>query len=302
MLVQKIVFPIVNGLLPFGFSGGAYAIATRRWKQKESLRDRSFLFYRALSGVLLGISIGSVWAPSALFFCFVIGGYLLVDAFESIARVWKDGYYVVPAPGTEDLAFDPETGQKKKRLKVNNVFDERLPEVMFTQEDMGKDTQMRKVLLACLFVLLCIFALLTGLRVVILGPALNAGSSACYLILNASMTVALIGGMLHAHIHVQEELKRARFWWIITTVGWSVSLVCTTIPFLLDVSPLVGAQIVSHIGFSVVYGVCTGAALHMQQYYYNMKLSQIDRRETLFAILVFVAMAGGVTVASYFFQ
>ncbi len=280
--------------MPFVISGGSYFVATRRWRVKETIKDRSFLFYRALSGCLLGLSVGSIWQPSALFFCFVVAGFLLLDIFESVARVWKHGYYIVPSAGAEELGFDPESGLQKNRLHVKDVHDEKLAQVLWNEEDRGEEMKMRKIFLCILFVLLCVLALMGGLRVV---PTLSA--SICYPLLNACMTVALVGAMIHTHMHVPKHFKEGRIWWALVTVAWSVALVCTTIPFLLDVQ---GAAITSHIAFSVFYGLCTGATLFFQQYFYNMKLTQIDRKDTTLGIVAFFVMAGGVSVASYFFQ
>ena len=308
-LVYSIALPLMGGVAAPLLGLFVYRYVRRRLKVKEGTKSRAYLFYRVLSGVLLGqfVCHTSIQPDATLGyyypFVFVLGGYLLMDTAESIGRVWNTNRgYIGPMDEhvDDDVALNKEQMQENTVVVTNNISSNDFAETVWTAEDVAKDKRKRLWMLGVLFLVFSFIAMTDGF---LLTSKIAAGTGTmpatiAFLYVNGiAMTFAIYGGMIHAKLPLIEGERKRWGWTFGLGVTWCVVLVCSTIPYLVSTSPVLIADVLSSRAFSAFYGLSSGCVLRLQQYFLR-KLENVDKKQTALGIVVFIVAAGQAAVTS----
>lgn len=301
---QQAVLPLLGGILAPLMSWGVFVYAKRRLGQKETPKSRAYLFYRVISGVLLGQAICHSFVTDSpiisvrYLFSFLVVGYLCMVTAEDIARVWNTNRnYTGPNDDTvrEDVALNREEVTVETFVVVDAISSNGFSDRMWTIEDKEKDERRRLWLLGVLFTVFAVITTMDGLILVYRNPqseGLIAGIIVCYYINGIVMSIAVYGAMLHAKIHLLEEKRTRLFWWCTLTALWCVILIASSFYVLVGLQVTTVASIVNNPALVSFYGFAAGCILRLQQYFFNMKMDQMELRDLLMGLGVFLLTAG----------
>lgn len=290
-LAGLIVCPIVSVLV--------YIVARRRSTQTDTIRSKAYLFYRVISGVLLGQFIGhTVWPSTYWMLLFVAAGYFLLDTFEAIGRMWHTNPNLIGAADyevQEDIDLNEQTGEAGSIAVSNDLTGPEFQQAVFAKQDLHKNERKRQWMLFCLFILFAVICFVNGLYLIYRLPQTQlerAQIVICYFCNALSMSAAVYGAMIHARIHRIEGMRTRLLWWASLTVLWSIIFFAPSIMVLAHASwDWVHAVVTNQI-LQALYGVSAGAVLKMQTYFHMMKQEHVDRRELAAGIAVFfIALA-----------
>lgn len=300
--------PLLGGLLAPLIGFLVYRYVRLRLRVKDTTKSRAYLFYRGLSGVLLGQFICHTNiqpdADLGLYFpfLFILAGYLAMDTAESIGRAWNtNAGYIGPLDEQvdDDVALNREKMEENTVVVATNVGSTDFAEVVWTAEDAAKDKVKRRWMLGCLLVVLSFIAITDGLLLVFRNPQTTGSMVAIvifYFVNGISMTVAVYGAMIHAKIMIIQERRRRLFWNLALGGFWCVVLICSSIPMLARAQLMTVSAAIQSKGFSAVYGLTAGCVLRLQQYFLNKKVERIDKQQTALGIVVFIVAAGQAAV------
>lgn len=300
--------PFLGGLVAPALGVLVYRYVRRRLGVKEGSKSRAYLFYRVLSGVLLGQFVCHTNiqpdADLGLYFpfLFILSGYLAMDAAESIARVWNTNVaYIGPLDEQvdDDVALNREKMQENTVVVATNVGSSDFADVVWTAEDAAKDKVKRRWMLGCLLVVLSFIAVTDGMLLVFRNPQTTISMISIvvfYFVNGVSMTVAVYGGMVHAKLMIIQEDRWRIFWNMVLGGFWCVVLICSSIPMLAGAQLSVISIVLRSKGYSAVYGLTAGCVLRLQQYFHHRNVDKIDKTQTAWSIIVFIVAAGQAAV------
>jgi hypothetical protein len=297
-----------------------YAHKRAQPEQKGGTRSRHYLFYRALAGVLLGQVLCHAWLPVALgnlntqllFLC-VLLGYALMDAGEAVARVWHaHSHYVTvdddaPSPAVDDLALSAERMEEQPVVSLSHLRNPHTASQLWSLVDKERDEHKRQWMLGALLIALSCALLADSLLLVALETtetALNDLLILCFYLNGFALSMALLGGLLHAKFHATPggRWRRWAWWWALAGLCWSlgVLLLGSGLPLWLQADRLLVIGLLSHPTFLVVYGLALGVLLKLHVYYYSRRLDpHTTRRDIGWGLLVFWLTAGQAALTSF---
>jgi len=299
------MLPLLGGIVAPILGFLVYKFSRRRLRVKDSSRSRAYIFYRILSGALLGQFlchtnvIGGLWGLEFMYL-FVVAGYMLFGTAEDVGRVWNTNVnYIGPSDGatslTEDIALDKERMEEKPIAVIEDVTSHDFSAAVWMIQDKQKDRNKRQWILFGLMVVLACITVLDGMMLVYRNPTTPEQVAiiiVCFFGNGISLSTAFYGAMIHARMHVNSEARTRVLWWTFVAGIWCAMLACASIPVLIGMQVTVAAEIVNSVPFVVVYGVAAGCILAIQQYFYGMKMETTDKRDILWGRLVFVAAIG----------
>lgn len=301
---QLAVLPLAGALMSPLLSWFFYWAARRRHQAGDTLKSRAYLFYRMLSGILLGQFIGhTIWTHSYALVIFVALGYFLFDGAEGVARIWNTNTnWVGPADydAPDDVGLNRQTMEVESIVVSDDLSGRAFQDDQFTAQADYKDTRKRQWMLVSIIVLFIIISTMDGIQLVALAPP-TAAIITCYYINAAALSVAVYGAMIHAKFHVTEEDRPRLAWWVGVTVGWCVVFtLCSSLMALVGLQLSEARAMIQSEALIAFYGASSGALLKVQQYFHTMKMSTIDRRDTWLGIGVFgVALAQSMVTSIY---
>lgn len=280
-----------------------YIWSRRRLSNNETLRSRAHLFYRTLSGTILGQCIcHTQWTRDSFMPAFFVAGYLLVELIEAFGRMYSMRHQT----GPDELEDYDEVGLNRQTMEINTmVVSDDLSSPAFMQEVFLVEAQCRNLLrrrlvLAALIGLFGILCASNGVVMVYLPfgvPIRQTGVVIFYYLNGVGMSVAVFGAMIHAQLHVKEAFRRRLLLWIAVSAVWSILFFCTALPVLVGVQALLAKRFMLKFAVVAVYGLTAGALLKIQQYFHQMKSSGMDAKDTIWG-LVFFTVALGLTVVT----
>ncbi len=300
----KIVLPLLGGVVAPLIGFFVYRFARRRFRLKDTVKSKAFLFYRVLSAVLLGqflchtIIHSDVDLGIRFMFIFVLTGYVLMDIGESVGRVWNtNSGYTGPLDEhvQDEVAMNREKMEENTIVVADNIASHDFSALVWTLEDLAKDKRKREWMLGILFVIFAIISVMDGMMIVFRAPTTMQAcimTIVCYYVNGISMSVAVYGAMIHAKTMYIEEDRPRMLWNTGLIVLWSVILVCSAIPVLVGAQVSVIASIVQSKAFLAFYGTASGCVLKLQQYFYNRKCDMTDKRDTALGVIVFILAVG----------
>jgi hypothetical protein len=285
-----------------------YAHRRAQPDQKGSAsRSRAYLFYRSMAGVLLGQVLCHTWLPIALgnmdmrlLFACVLLGYLLVDAAEAVSRAWDPRYVVidddVPAP-LDESCVDAVRMEEQHIVSMSHLRDPTFADRAWALTDKERDEQKRQWMLAALFIALSWALVADALLLVVLDGPLNDLLVLCFYLHGFTLSLALLGGMIHAKYHLAAGGKRPRWlwWWAVAGVGWCLCVLVLGVglPLWLQADPALVLAALQHPAFMVFYGLASGVLLKLHVYYYSRRLDPATTRsDVAWGLLVFWLSAG----------
>lgn len=305
---QLVVLALLGGVLvPFAAAltlWYAHRRAQPADQKPGGSRSRAYLFYRAMSGVLLGQVLCHTWLPvelgsmdvHLLFVC-VLLGYVLIDAGEGLARVWDARYVLIDddVPAPLDEACVDAVRMEEQQIVTVSLRDPSFADRVWALTDKDRDLQKRQWFLGALFIALAWSILADSLLLVVL-PA-NDLLIFCFYLHGFTLSLALLGGMLHAKFHITAGGRRQRWlwWWALAGAGWSLGVLVLGVglPLWLKADPVLVQSLLGHPGFMVLYGLASGVLLKLHVYYYSRRLDPATtRRDIALGLLVFWLSAG----------
>lgn len=297
--VEKGIIPLAGLVVSPIISLVIYLIARRRSKQTDTVRSKAHLFYRIISGVLLGQFIGhTVWPDSYWMLLFVAAGYFLLDTCEVVARMWNNNPNLVANADynvDEEIGLDEETGEIGTVAISNDLTSNDFQQAVFAKQDAHKNERKRQWMFFLLLILFAVICLVNGLYLIYRLPQTPLEKMQiiiCYFCNAASMSVAIYGAMLHARVHRIEGKRSRIIWWTSLTILWSVIFFAPSIMVLAN-TPWQWVDAMVHNPILLAfYGLAAGAILKMQTYFHVLKVEQVDKRELLLGILVFFIAFG----------
>lgn len=292
------------------FSALVYYLARRRsMKVTESLKSRAYVFYRYISGLLLGqVLCHTEWGSSSWVVLCVAAGYFLMDSAENVGRVWNDNiYFSAPADYevTGELGLDREQMELHDVMVSNDFGGDSTANDTFEVEQDYKDMRKRQWMLGTLIALLWIISLMDGFLLVTRSSETQESPLRFLMILSftgavSSMSLAVYGSMVHAKYHLTEDAFPRIMWWIGVTALWCIGMFLSScLPVLCGIQFQLAQAIVTHSAFVVIYGVAAGALLKIQYYFHCMKQKNVDRWDTFVGIVVFfsaLAQSAGTSI------
>src|SRR5690606_4857321 len=131
-----------------------------------------------------------------------------------------------------------------------------------------------------------------GLLLVYRAPTSNhAAVIACFVINGISLSVAVLGGMIHAQRQLLEDFPRRGLWsWVAMTLVWCALLVGSALPAVLDVSVETATGILEHYATLCCYGFASGCVLKLCVYYFQ-RGERSNRRMIRLGVLVLALAA-----------
>ena len=292
-------------------------------EQKGGSRSRAHLFYRALSGALLGQVLCHTWLPASLgtmdthlLFLMVLLGYVVLDAGESIARVWHaHSHYVTvdddaaTTPKLDDLALNAERMEEQGIVTISHLRNPNAAAQVWSLVDKASDEIKRQWMLGALFLSLCVALLGDSLLLVVLendeaGAVTNDLLILCFYINAFSLSLALLGGMLHAKFHLTPggRWRRWLWWWSLVGVSWSLCMLvlATGLSLWLQAERTTVIALLAHPAFLIIYGLALGVLLRLHVYYGSRRLDpHTTRRDIWLGLLVFLLAAGQAALTSF---
>jgi hypothetical protein len=284
-LVGLLVSPIISCIL--------YYLARRRLQKDDTSKSKAHLFYRMISGILIAQFLGHTYWYTPFWYLglFVATGYFVMDAAESIGRLWNKNPNYVGRPdyaAPEDIGLDKKTNTRKSIVVADDLTDPNFSHNVFLIEDNNKDLTKRQyilsVLLLCLFVICCV----DGFHLAVTPSSIPLIVS--YYIHGICLSVAVYSAMIHAQYHT--EATRRWMWWCLLTFFWSVILFCSAFVVLLPIPSDLLVAILNHQAFIAVYGFASGILLKLQHYFHGMHVETADKAELWWGIAVFFLSMG----------
>lgn len=280
-------------------SVGVYLISRKRTVQTDTIRSKAYLFYRVISGVLLGQFIGhTVWPDTYWMLLFVAAGYFLLDTAEVIGRIWHENPNLIGSADytvQEDVDLNDQTGEVGSVAVSNDLTGPEFQQAVFAKQDLNKNERKRQWMLLCLFILFTVVCFVNGLYLIYRLPQSTQEKVQiiiCYYCNALSMSAAIYGAMMHSKIHRIEGKRQRLLWWTGLTMLWSVIFFSPSIMVLAHVPWSFVNKVVHNRVLLALYGVASGAVLKMQSYFHLMKQHEVNRRELVAGILVFFVALG----------
>ena len=308
---QLVALALLGGLLVPLAAALTLWYAHRRAQPEQrgsASRRRAYLFYRAMAGVLLGQVLCHTWLPVSLgaidprwLFACVLLGYVLVDAVEGVSRIWDRRYVVVEddtIPPLDEACVDASHMEEQPIVSMGNLRDPSFADRAWALTDKERDEQKRQWMLGALFVALCLVIITDGLLLVVLeNSVLNEVLVLCFYLHGFTLSMALLGGMLHAKFHLTAGGRWPRWiwWWLLVGVAWSffVLILGVGLPLWLQTPAASILTLLAHPLFMVLYGLAAGVLLKLHVYYYSRRLDpNTTRADVAWGLLVFWCSAG----------
>lgn len=299
---EKALLAVLGGVFVPLSSWLVYVVARHRLRLRDTLKSRAYLFYQVLAGVLLGqfmchtwVGLGASPVDARFMFLFALLGCNVFHSAETVGRLWNtNANYNGPLNDDDDVDGDDLDRTQMEEQTVDatkHVNSEVFAAHHWDRLDKSKRKRKRKWMMALVFVVFAIISVMDGLVLVYRNPqdATQMALTVFAFYLNGiSMTVSVLGAMLHAKWHVREERRPRMAWWCLLTFIWTTILVGSAVPVLAGVSVETAQCIISAKPFLACYGVASGCVLVLKQYYHNRKMGDdIGKRESFWGELVF---------------
>lgn len=312
-VTERFVLLVLGGILSPLISAAFFVISRRRHARSDTLKKQSYVFYQVLAGVLIGQYMCHTMVPLTsadihFFFAFVLGMYILLHMLSLIGRAWNHNpYYMGPVDDADlplDASIDSHDMSSKHHMLASDVSSADFAAKSFVAADLNKDAIKRRWMLALLFSAFAFISVMDGLLMIYRQPAdgfQHITIVVAYFTNGVSMSGAIYGGMIHAKIHVIERRGKRLLVWCLLSLLWSIILVCSAIPALVDVPLDIATCIIEHRAFIAFYGLATAAVLHMHVYWLDQKLHSADRRQLAVGFALFLVAAAQAAVTGFWF-
>ena len=300
---EKGILPLAGIVLTPAMSTAMYMWSRRRLRGDEQQEQRAYIFYRALSGTLLGLFLCHIFFKSTTYSSLgpsvmavlVILGVCLIDIYDNWTRVWNDNKYWVSSNQAlvdTEMTLDRTTMEEQDYIKVSgeDMTSPVLGQIMFGGQDERKDNKRRWHIFICLFACMTFVVILQGLFLIYNDKTNKLLLICAYFITQGLQNVVIFGGMVHAKIHTQTKPSRYRWWWSLTFI-WTVIVTCAVIPVLVDADYDKVANAVTNNWLCTFYSIVAGMILGISFHFRGMKLKKTNKKNTAIAICVYIIFA-----------
>lgn len=300
---EKGTLPLAGLLLTPIMSLTIYAWSRRRVYGEDKQEQRAYIFYRALSGTLLGLFLCHIFFKSTTYSTlgpevmalFVVIGVCLVDVYDNWTRVCNDNKHHVSTNQSivdSEMTLDRKTMEEQDyvRLRGDEMVDERLGQIMFDGAEEWKDNRKRWHVFCITMVCMIFVVALQGLFLVYNERGNKIMLVVAYFVTQMLQNVVIFGGMVYAKLHVIRGRRRHYWWWSLTAF-WSIVVTCSVIPVLTDMDFDQVAAAVTNYWLAMFYSLFAGLLLGISFHFRSMKLKHTNRKSTLISLIVYMGFA-----------
>lgn len=286
------------GVVAVAMGWCTYVYVRRRLRHKESLKERAYLFYRAIHGVLIGNYMCHMLILMSLTdikFAALFGliAYMLLDGADLFGRAWNStsGYV---APHDED-AVEDDFALNRKDMEAHPVVvvsggnTTAFAQQVWRVVDADKEQRKRYWMLGVLFVAFAVITVMDGLLLVHRAPQTTGAMIAivaCFCTNGISMSTAVYGAMVHAKLHLIAGRQRRLLFWSAFSLLWCAMLLCSAIPVWSEMCSDTASAILRHWAFTAACGCAAACILWLHLYFHNKKLENADKRELFIGYIV----------------
>jgi hypothetical protein len=302
---QRAVLPLLGGVVAPLLGLLVYRLARRSLQETERLRNRSYLFCRGITGVLLGQFFAHTYVPTGELewqytMLFAAVGFVFLDVCDHVARHWNTNPHYVAAPldgggASEDLGLQRDIMEKHKVLVVRGGNKRSFSDTVWAAQDGYKETRRRQWVLGIVLATFAVICVMDGLLLVYRDPLNEAAVAAvitCYYVNGVFLTLAVYGAMIHAEFHIEEERRSRIVWCAVVGSLWCVCLVSSAIPVLAGITVAAAQAIVNNRVMLAFYGFSCGCVLNRCVYFYAFQLEQPGARQSVLGVLVLFVAVG----------
>jgi hypothetical protein len=236
---------------------------------------------------------------------FIAIGYTLFDLAELVARVWNTNTnYIAPEDDShDDISLNKKTLQADTVMVSEDIASDEFGYDQFRVQDTHKNEIKRRWILGSLMGIFTVLSLGDGLLLVYNNPQTMTSfilMIVFYFMTCSALSTSLYSAMIHAKLHVIEEVCPRLQIWIAITALWCAILFCSTIPLLVGVTLETARSIIENQALLCFLGIAIGAMLKIQVYFHNMKVSSIDRQDLLWGGAIFSFSIAQAIVSGFF--
>ena len=300
---EKGILPLAGLVITPLMSAGIYFWSRRRVYGENKQEQRAYIFYRALSGTLLGLFLCHIFFKSTTYSTlgpqvmalFVVIGVCLVDMYDNWTRVCNDNKHFVTTNMSlvdSEITLDRKAMEEQDYVKLDGeeMTNETLGRIMFDGAEEWKDNRKRWHVFCMLIICMIFVVILQGMFLVYNERSNKTMLIVAYFVTQMLQNVVIFGGMVHAKIHVIRGKRRQYWWWSLTAI-WSIVVTCAVIPVLIDMNYDQVAYGVTNYWLCMFYSLFAGLLLGISFHFRSMKLKTTNKKNTLISIVVYIVFA-----------
>lgn len=301
---EKVALSVVGLVLSPILSVVIYHIAQRALivREGETSKSKAHLFYRMMSGILIAQIVGHTYwysAPYWFMAMFVAAGYFLMDAGESIGRMWNTNPDYNGPPdhaARDDIGLNRRNNVEHTIIVADDLTAPDFSHTVFVVQDNVKDITKRAWMLLVLVWCLAIICWADGFHLA--AQNITIPILVSYYVHGVCLSVVVYSAMIHAKFHNEEH--RRWLWWTVGTLCWSVIYFGSAFLVVIGIPQPILLQVSYHPAFIAFYGLASGVLLKVQHYFHAMKSEASDKREMWRGIVVFgLSIAVGMATSIY---
>ena len=251
--------------------------------------------------------IDTSYLSSAIAAFGIVFGYLCMLAINDCTRVHHSNeHYTAPVHMRENQEplVDNKTMETNNYLEIDDLS--RFPTLYTAGVDKYKDQQKRFMYFFILFVTIAYMTVMDGFFIIYWMDKSVDPTDRKWLMLVASIiirtsySVIIYGGMIHGMVHTTECDRYYKYLYSYPAfvIYYTVVLICSIIPLLLNMTPLESGFIIQQVPFTMCYGISSGVLLWFVTYYVWMQdetlvKKDITKRITLIVLVsLLIAICG----------
>lgn len=289
-----------------------YRYARRRLDEMSTSKSRAHIFYRLMSGIFLGQFLCHTFFKATIYSvlgaeimaCFVLIGYIIVEATENLARVcYIYNSDLTDAPDykvPDDYALNKTSMTQNTYIEATDVSNTDFSDTVFRQFDAFHLGRKKLAIMVLLFICFAMVCFADGMFLIQRFDNDSAVIISCFYINTLAMSLGVYGAMIHAKLHNVENTWKRRGWWTLCTAIWSVMLFSCSIPVLARMQQSAAIAVVANPAMASFYAVAAGGILWLHQYFRSIKLESTDRTETCIGLVALVAAGAQSAVTGVF--
>jgi hypothetical protein len=299
--LQVIIVPIFIGLVCPLVSYIIYRYG-RTSLASPSFEDKMELLYSYTAAGMLGkflfFSLPNATGPQhtvqdAFVSGFVMVGFFIMLCVQKYNRVWYDNpYYVGPSTASSmeiRNIINKDTLEIQEYYSADNLDDKDTANNRLILIDEVAELKKRRLLFYISFVILVATLIFEGFFFVFREPFTIGGSWAIVIFfaidkIKETGTIFVIA--LHALVHTE------KLWYAILTSVWTVALICSCIPMIVQLTWEQSFAVVTHVATQIFYSLSGGILFSIALYFVWIDRIKTDKCETIMRLIVFGVSAG----------
>ena len=304
---QKGILPLAGALIVPTLSYLIYRYSRKRLQVHEGSRSRSHLFYRIMTGMLLGQFLCHSFFKSTIYSdvgadfmaALVLLGWLTVECFWSLGRVCGPNKNVAsPDMCTneqdEDMLLDKEQVVQHDYVELTGLNKTTSAKRLMSIYQASRDERRRMYVLMLVFVVYICICIVDGFYLVYRNPedeAQQATQIACFFLNKVGQTIIILGALSHARLHTFDQKRKRIAWWFGLSFLWATAVTLSTLPVLVNMDADKATDLVSNNVLCAFYSLSAGMLLWLVGYFRSLNPKDIDKKDTIKSLVVLILAA-----------